>query len=585
VAALDNLLRLPTPEHAEVVLRPAGPLVRLLAYGADTTLRVIVVVVLALPLIFLGGIGIGAILLVWFVLDWLVGGYIEWRWEGRTPGKRWFGVRVVGADGLPAGLAACMLRNLLRYADSLPTAATAVVAMLVGGRFQRLGDLVADTLVVHDGDGWSPAPPAADKAAQQAAAALPPELATAVDGPALRALVRYAARRGGLSPARRQELAMPFATALARRLGAPRPADPDLFLRAALHRLGAVGGDAAGEARSAGARAALVVARRRPRWARLEQALAGGAPARPGPDEAADEAPPARLAALYRGACADLALADAYHLPEPTVAYLQRLVARAHLRFYRGTAMARRGLAHLLLVEVPGRLYGDTCLRVAMAAFFGTFLLCALWGLADPERAVALLGGDFADDLREMYAEAPRGRDLGQGGMMAGFYIHNNVGIALACFASGIFLGIGSLVWLAANGCFLGLAFGFMGTVDAATRAHFFEFVSAHGPFELGGIALSGAAGLRLGLGLFDRGSLTLAAGLARAARRAFPILAAAAALVAAAAPIEAFVSPADLPLWVKRTVMAVCAVLMVGWLAILGRRGHRLLGARGEAA
>jgi len=38
----------------------------------------------------------------------------------------------------------------------------------------------------------------------------------------------------------------------------------------------------------------------------------------------------ARFAALYRAACADLALADSYQLPPNTDQYLHRLVGRAH---------------------------------------------------------------------------------------------------------------------------------------------------------------------------------------------------------------------------------------------------------------
>ncbi len=580
--ALDSILRLPTPEHADVVFRTAGPLSRLCAWLIDAALRVVAVIVLGLPLMALGNVGIGAILLVWFGLDWLAGGLIEWRWEGRTPGKRSLGIRVVGADGLPAPLPACLLRNLLRYADALPTAATALVTMTVSGRFQRLGDLAAATLVVYDDHNAPPPAAAEDAGVAKAAVALPPEVAAAVDGPAARALARYVGRRSGLSAPRRQEIATPFATALAKRLGLDPPKDADLLLRAVHRRLGTAGNDATGAAQAAGARAASLLARRRPRWQRLDQALAGGTIARAAPGESTDDPAPARLAALYRGACADLALADAYHLPESAVSYLQRLVARAHLRFYRRSALAGRRLADLLLVEVPGRLYGDPCLRIAAFAFFGTFTLCALWGLARPEQAVQLLGSEVVDDMREMYAKAPEGREAAQGGLMAGFYIHNNVGIALACFASGIFAGIGSLVWLAANGCFLGLVFGFMATVDASTRAHFFAFVSAHGPFELTGIALAGAAGLRLGLGLVDTRGLTRGAALAASARRALPILGAAALLVAMAAPIEAFVSPSSLPLWAKRSVMVICATLLVLWLGVAGHRGHRILAARG---
>ena len=38
---------------------------------------------------------------------------------------------------------------------------------------------------------------------------------------------------------------------------------------------------------------------------------------------------------------------------------------------------------------------------------------------------------------------------------------------------------------------------------------NFFEFVTAHGPFELTAIALAAAAGLRLGIGVFHTAGLT----------------------------------------------------------------------------
>ncbi|HAT11615.1 MAG TPA: hypothetical protein DCS97_13715, partial [Planctomycetes bacterium] len=255
-AALDSILRLPTPEHADVAFRTAGPLARLVAWLIDAGLRIVVVILLGLPLLVLGNAGFGAILLVWFALDWLAGGLIEWRWEGRTPGKRATGIRVVGADGLPAPLHACLLRNLLRYADGLPTAATGLLTMTLGGRFQRLGDLAASTLVVYDDESAAPRAAVDDKAVVAAAEALPPEVAAVVDGPALRSLARYLGRRPTLSVPRRQEIAGRFAGALAIRLGLAKPKDPDLLLRAVHRRLGQAGNDAASEARSAGARAA-----------------------------------------------------------------------------------------------------------------------------------------------------------------------------------------------------------------------------------------------------------------------------------------------------------------------------------------
>ena len=61
----------------------------------------------------------------------------------------------------------------------------------------------------------------------------------------------------------------------------------------------------------------------------------------------------ARFASLYRSACADLALADAYQLPPATVAYLHRLVARAHNQLYRANRINPRRWLDILFLKLP----------------------------------------------------------------------------------------------------------------------------------------------------------------------------------------------------------------------------------------
>ena len=287
------------------------------------------------------------------------------------------------------------------------------------------------------------------------------------------------------------------------------------------------------------------------------------------------------LAGLYRSASTDLALADGFHVSQRIVRHLHRLVARSHLAWYPQRLPTWRSLVDLIFVTVPGQLYRDACLRVGMIAFFGVFALCMVLGAWQPGLVADTLGQDMIDQMRDMYADHPSGRSAEDAAAMQGFYINNNVGIALMCFSSGVFLGIGSLIFLSFNGVVLGLIFGAMFTVDAMTRSHFFEFVTAHGPFELTGIALAGAAGLRMGLGLVDSAGHTRLMGLQLAAARAAPIIAVAAALVALAAPIEAWVSPSSLPLNGKRAVAATCAVLLVWYLAVMGARGDRILRQR----
>ena len=71
--------------------------------------------------------------------------------SGRTPGKRWNGLRVVRMGGEPIGFLASAIRNVLRVVDWLPFAyLVGVAAVFVTARHQRVGDVVAGTLVIRE---------------------------------------------------------------------------------------------------------------------------------------------------------------------------------------------------------------------------------------------------------------------------------------------------------------------------------------------------------------------------------------------------------------------------------------------------
>lgn len=74
---------------------------------------------------------------------------LEWRY-GRTLGKRLVQIQVAGPDGEPPSLRASVLRNVLRLVDWLPLFyAVGIVVALASDRSQRLGDRVADTVVLR----------------------------------------------------------------------------------------------------------------------------------------------------------------------------------------------------------------------------------------------------------------------------------------------------------------------------------------------------------------------------------------------------------------------------------------------------
>lgn len=279
-----------------------------------------------------------------------------------------------------------------------------------------------------------------------------------------------------------------------------------------------------------------------------------------------------RFSSLYRAACADLALADAYQLPSNTVTYLHRLVARAHNQLYRTEKAAPGSWVRILMHEAPQRIFADGCVRVATLVFFGLFLLAMVMGAAEdqfPNFAEQVCGSKMlegtATSFEEPLSVAPQ-----EYSARAAFYIKHNTGIGLQCFAYGILL-IPCLFTLAYNAVVLGATFGYMSREGITGSDHFFEFVTAHGPFELTAIALSAGAGLRMGMGLFQTGGLARVDSVREAGRRAVPIMAASVVLFILAAFTEGFLSPSGAPYIAKVGWSIVSSGLITFYFVILG--------------
>ncbi len=305
---------------------------------------------------------------------------------------------------------------------------------------------------------------------------------------------------------------------------------------------------------------------RRVQWRELEQLcmrMEGGSRRKVEPRLAV------RFTSLYRSACADLALSDAYQLPPDTTEYLHQLVGRAHNQLYRSRSFNMATWGRRLLVDVPQRLFSDNCLRLAFCIFWGAFLLCMLLAYRVPGFAEQVVPREMLMQLEGTYSEPVQGTGPGLGGGMAGFYVWHNAGIGLRCFAYGILFGVGGLYVTLFNASLLGSVFGYMATTPY--RDNFFHFVTAHGPFELTAIVLSAAAGMRLGFSLVDTGGLTRTASLRRAAEQSVPTIATAVLMFLVAAVIETFLSPSSAPYWVKALVSVASAGLLTFYFVVLG--------------
>ncbi|WP_051471270.1 RDD family protein [Patulibacter minatonensis] len=235
-------LTISTPEAVDVVLDLAGPGTRISSGAIDLVIQGLVALV---GLLILGGlndaIGDDWTIVLASILAFLLLFFYDVAWEllgdGRTPGKMMLGLRVVRDDGRRVDPGSSVLRNLLRIIELPLLYAPGIIMVTLTKRHQRLGDVVAGSLVVRE-------PRRATRALGRTAGAPDPwegggptlQLDTSALTDHDRSTARaFAARRETLDPKERLALATTIAAGLRSRLGVVpgRATDEDVILAVA----------------------------------------------------------------------------------------------------------------------------------------------------------------------------------------------------------------------------------------------------------------------------------------------------------------------------------------------------------------
>lgn len=168
----DETLVIETPERVPLHFALASIGNRFIACAIDHTIQIVGLITLGIIFVIISNAAdlgnrltsapkwVQALLIIIVFIVW--NGYFalfEWIWSGQTPGKRWLKLRVIREDGRPISFFEAMIRNLIRVIDFIvpPFYSIGLVSVFATERDQRVGDLVAGTVVVRERESEAPA--------------------------------------------------------------------------------------------------------------------------------------------------------------------------------------------------------------------------------------------------------------------------------------------------------------------------------------------------------------------------------------------------------------------------------------------
>ena len=172
VITSDETLVIETPERVPLHFALASIGNRFIACAIDHTIQILALIVLGIIFLMIRNAAdlgnrltsapkwVQALLVIIVFVVWDAYFVLfEWLWSGQTPGKRWLKLRVIREDGRPISFYEAMIRNLMRLIDFMvpPFYSIGLVSVFATTRDQRVGDLVAGTVVVREREAEAPA--------------------------------------------------------------------------------------------------------------------------------------------------------------------------------------------------------------------------------------------------------------------------------------------------------------------------------------------------------------------------------------------------------------------------------------------
>lgn len=280
-----------------------------------------------------------------------------------------------------------------------------------------------------------------------------------------------------------------------------------------------------------------------------------------------------RLVTLYQRTATHLSQVRSA-APDPVlVGRLSTLVARARGRLTGGSESAWRDAGRFVTVSCPAALYRVRWWTLWVTALSVLLMvLVGWWVVQSPEVQASLLSEEETRRLVEggfvaYYTENPNAS-------FAARVFTNNAWIAVQCVLFGV-SGVWPVFVLVQNSINIGFVGGVMVAGDAGDV--FFANILPHGLLELFAVFTAAAAGLRLFWAWVDPGPRPRIQALAQEGRALFTVAVGLVGALALSGLVEGFVTPSDLPTWIRIGIGALALAVWIAYWWTLGRRAVRL--------
>jgi len=276
----------------------------------------------------------------------------------------------------------------------------------------------------------------------------------------------------------------------------------------------------------------LFIKQNKKKWIDLEKHLAS------------EEKDPDKLSDLFIQVSDDLSYARTFYPNRSVRLYLNNLAQKVYSRIYKNRRSRWSDIVFFWKEELPKIVWDSRReLSISMFVFILSVSIGVFSAIQDSNFVRLILSDEYVNmtidniEKGDPMAVYKKSKEID---MFMGISL-NNLKVDFITFASGLFLGIGSILIMFYNGIMVGVFQYFFIQKGLFTESALTIWL--HGTLEMAGMVLAGAAGIRLGSGLVFPGTYSRIQAFQRSAMNAFKLLMGTLPITVFAAIIESFLT------------------------------------------